>query len=130
MLAGGLGCQGLATVISDHRLTFGRLQVYIDSDDQWLGRYRAAKAWYYCPVPCLVFRWTRRIDVDQVAPSGPPRRPQSDDRGEVAGTDTVEAQEGTQPCPHQERCPSCRCVLDAGHHGDHDVHCGNGSRDV
>jgi hypothetical protein len=34
--------------------------------------------------------------VDQMAPSGPPSEPQGDDQGAVAGTDTVEAQEGTQ----------------------------------
>jgi hypothetical protein len=34
--------------------------------------------------------------VDQMAPSGPLLTRQGDDRGEVAGTDTVEAEEGTQ----------------------------------
>jgi hypothetical protein len=57
--------------------------------------------------------------VDQMAPSGPRGEPQSDDRGEVAGTDTVEAQEGTRRVwrhrgcgymstpPLPVPCPSC-----------------------
>jgi hypothetical protein len=47
------------------------------------------------------------------APSGPPSKPQGDDQGAVAGTDTVEAQEGTQG-----RCPSCEHSITEFHHAD------------
>lgn len=57
--------------------------------------------------------------VDQMPPFGTPGTRQSDERGEVAGTDTVEAQEDTQgieQCP--EEGPYGRCSHPAGHEGN------------
>ncbi|MGE5830694.1 MAG: hypothetical protein ACM30G_20350 [Micromonosporaceae bacterium] len=42
------------------RLTVGRLQVYLEPRDVWIGVYVAPDAIYVCPLPMLVFRWTRR----------------------------------------------------------------------
>lgn len=42
------------------RLTIGRLQVYLEPRDLWIGVYVAEDAIYVCPLPLLVFRWTRR----------------------------------------------------------------------
>ena len=39
-----------------------RLRVYWEPRDLWVGVYIAVKAVYVCPLPCLVFRWQRRID--------------------------------------------------------------------
>lgn len=33
--------------------------VYIDWDDMWIGAYRSDRAWYICPLPCLVIRRMR-----------------------------------------------------------------------
>ena len=41
------------------RLTLGRLQVYLEPRDLWIGAYLAEHALYLCPLPCLVLRWTR-----------------------------------------------------------------------
>lgn len=41
------------------RLTVGRLQVYLEPRDLWVGVYVAKDAIYVCPLPLLVFRWTR-----------------------------------------------------------------------
>ncbi len=45
--------------VSSHRLRFGRLQVYVEPRDLWVGAYVAGDAVYVCPLPCLVLRWTR-----------------------------------------------------------------------
>jgi hypothetical protein len=43
------------------RLRLGRVQVYIEPRDAWVGAYVAPHAVYVCfPLPFLVFRWTRR----------------------------------------------------------------------
>lgn len=42
------------------RLHFGRLQVYLEPRDLWIGVYVARDALYLCLLPVLVFRWTRR----------------------------------------------------------------------
>lgn len=42
------------------RLHLGRLSVYIEPRDLWIGLYVAPKAVYVCPLPLLVFRWDRR----------------------------------------------------------------------
>ena len=42
------------------RLTAGRLQVYIEPRDMWVGAYVAPAAVYVCPLPMLVFRWSRK----------------------------------------------------------------------
>jgi hypothetical protein len=41
------------------RLTVGRLQVYLEPRDAWVGVYVAPAAVYVLPVPFLVFRWSR-----------------------------------------------------------------------
>lgn len=41
------------------RLTLGRLQVYAEPRDWWVGVYVAPAAVYVCPLPCLVLRWSR-----------------------------------------------------------------------
>jgi len=41
------------------RLARGRLQVYVQPRDIWVGVYVAEHAVYICPLPCLVLRWTR-----------------------------------------------------------------------
>jgi hypothetical protein len=46
--------------LSDGRLRWGRLAVYLEWRDQWIGRFIADDAVYWCPLPCLVLRWTRR----------------------------------------------------------------------
>ena len=42
------------------RMTLGRLQVYVEPRDLWIGLYVARYAIYVCLLPLLVFRWTRR----------------------------------------------------------------------
>lgn len=37
----------------------GRLKIYIEPRDIWVGVYVAPKAVYVCPLPLLVFRWRR-----------------------------------------------------------------------
>jgi hypothetical protein len=39
------------------RITFGRLAIYFEKRDLWVGVYVAPDALYVCPLPCLVFRW-------------------------------------------------------------------------
>lgn len=41
------------------RLRFGRLAVYLEPRDVWIGVYVAPGAVYVCPLPLLVLRWTR-----------------------------------------------------------------------
>lgn len=41
------------------RLTAGRLQVYVEPRDLWVGVYLAPAAVYVCPLPTLVIRWAR-----------------------------------------------------------------------
>jgi hypothetical protein len=50
-----------AAGLSSRRLTFGRLQIYMDPQDWWIGLYRPddRHAIYVCPLPLLVFRWER-----------------------------------------------------------------------
>ena len=42
------------------RLRLGRLSIYVDPRDIWLGVYVAPTAVYVCPLPLLVFRWEVR----------------------------------------------------------------------
>ncbi|SEU46442.1 hypothetical protein SAMN05421811_12735 [Nonomuraea wenchangensis] len=42
------------------RCTLGRLAIYIEPRDLWVGIYIAPAAVYVLPFPMLVFRWTRR----------------------------------------------------------------------
>ncbi|WP_188197276.1 hypothetical protein [Nonomuraea sp. SYSU D8015] len=46
--------------MTTRRLTLGRLAVYIEPRDLWVGAYIAPAAVYVLPFPTLVFRWTRR----------------------------------------------------------------------
>lgn len=41
------------------RLTMGRLSIYLEPRDAWIGVYVAANAVYVCPVPFVVVRWRR-----------------------------------------------------------------------
>lgn len=41
------------------RLTLGRLQVYLEPRDLWVGLFVAPAAVYVCPAPCFVVRWAR-----------------------------------------------------------------------
>jgi len=36
-----------------------RLKIYIEPRDVWIGWYRDPRFHYVCPLPCLVFRWSR-----------------------------------------------------------------------
>lgn len=42
------------------RLAIGRLQVYVEPRDVWVGVYVAKSAVYVCPAPMVVVRWARR----------------------------------------------------------------------
>lgn len=42
------------------RLTIGRVQLYIEPRDVWVGLYVAPAAIYVCPLPTLVIRWSLR----------------------------------------------------------------------
>jgi hypothetical protein len=42
------------------RLRFGRLAVYVEPRDAWVGAYVAPDAVYVCPLPFVVLRWKRR----------------------------------------------------------------------
>ena len=42
------------------RLAVGRLAVYLEPRDVWVGLYVAPDALYVCPLPLLVLRWARR----------------------------------------------------------------------
>lgn len=37
----------------------GRLAIYIEPRDVWIGAYVAEDYLYVCPLPLLVFRWDR-----------------------------------------------------------------------
>jgi hypothetical protein len=41
------------------RITLGRLQLYVEPRDLWMGLYVAPTALYLCPLPALVLRWAR-----------------------------------------------------------------------
>jgi hypothetical protein len=42
------------------RLRFGRLSVYVEPRDVWVGVYIAPTAVYVCPLPLIVLKWNRR----------------------------------------------------------------------
>lgn len=45
------------------RLSVGRLSFYVAWYDMWVGLFvRPGHAVYFCPVPCVVFRWSLRRD--------------------------------------------------------------------
>lgn len=41
------------------RLAIGRLAIYVEPRDIWVGVYVAPQAVYVCPLPMLVVRWSR-----------------------------------------------------------------------
>lgn len=45
--------------MSRHRLCFGRLALYIEPRDAWVGVYVAPNSVYVCPLPFVVVRWSR-----------------------------------------------------------------------
>jgi hypothetical protein len=45
--------------VNGRRVAFGRVQVYVEPRDVWIGVYVAQRAIYVCPVPMLVIRWSR-----------------------------------------------------------------------
>lgn len=45
--------------ISDRRLRFGRLALYVEPRDAWVGVYVAPNAVYVLLLPFLVARWAR-----------------------------------------------------------------------
>jgi hypothetical protein len=47
------------------RLTFGRLSIYLDARDIWIGVYVAESAVYVCPLPLLVVKVKRLHTGDQ-----------------------------------------------------------------
>jgi hypothetical protein len=44
--------------LSDRRLRRGRLAVYLEPRDIWIGVYRGPDAVYVLPLPFVVFKWT------------------------------------------------------------------------
>lgn len=46
--------------LSDRRLRIGRLAIYLEPRDAWVGVYVAPDAVYVLLVPFVVFRWDRR----------------------------------------------------------------------
>jgi hypothetical protein len=41
------------------RLHVGKVQIYFDFKDWWIGYYRGEFSSFVCPIPTLVFRWYR-----------------------------------------------------------------------
>ncbi|MET7395602.1 hypothetical protein ABZS66_19140 [Dactylosporangium sp. NPDC005572] len=47
------------------RLTLGRLQLYVEPRDAWIGVYVAPQAVYVLPLPFIVLRWTRAAKLSE-----------------------------------------------------------------
>lgn len=45
--------------MSGKRFHLGRLSVYVEPRDIWIGVYVATDAIYVCPLPLVVIRWSR-----------------------------------------------------------------------
>ena len=45
--------------VSDRRVHIGRVSVYVEPRDAWIGVYVDRRAVYVCPLPFLVLRWAR-----------------------------------------------------------------------
>lgn len=45
--------------ISARRLHLGRISIYIEPRDAWVGVYVAPHSAYICPLPFVVIRWAR-----------------------------------------------------------------------
>lgn len=50
-------------------------EVYIDTNDWWIGYYRGDSHHYVCPLPTVVIRWRRRTPIRPDMP--PPAQPSS-----------------------------------------------------
>lgn len=50
--------------------THGRLVMYIEPRDAWIGLYLARDAVYVCLLPFLVIRWQRRASGDELVRRG------------------------------------------------------------
>jgi hypothetical protein len=48
----------------------GRLKIYLEPRDLWIGAYVAENYVYVCPLPCYVLRWERAASWR--APAGEP----------------------------------------------------------
>ncbi len=47
--------------MTQRRLTVGRFSLYVERCDMWVGLFiRPRHAVYFCPLPCVVFRWDLR----------------------------------------------------------------------
>ncbi|GAA0853280.1 hypothetical protein ACFQVD_26810 [Streptosporangium amethystogenes subsp. fukuiense] len=46
--------------MADRRLRIGRLSIYVEPRDIWVGVYVAPAAIYVCPLPLLVVKWDRK----------------------------------------------------------------------
>ncbi|MGS2645923.1 hypothetical protein [Streptosporangium sp. G12] len=46
--------------MSARRLRIGRLSIYLEPRDLWVGLYIAPTALYFCPLPVLVLKWDRQ----------------------------------------------------------------------
>lgn len=49
------------TALPARRWRVGRLALYVEPRDAWIGVYVAPDAVYVCPLPFLVAKWTRRV---------------------------------------------------------------------
>lgn len=47
----------------------GRLKIYIEPVDIWIGVYIGEDYVYVCPLPCLVFRWARALASRNLGPT-------------------------------------------------------------
>ena len=45
----------------DRRNRLGRISVYVEPRDAWIGLYVAPGALYFCPLPFVVIKWARRV---------------------------------------------------------------------
>jgi hypothetical protein len=52
--------------LSERRLTFGHVQLYIEPRDAWVGVFVGQLAVYVLPLPFVVIRWDRRV-ADRMA---------------------------------------------------------------
>jgi hypothetical protein len=73
------------TALRRRRLTLGRVAVYLEPRDAWIGAYIDPRAIYICPLPFVVLRWDRRrADLGTRRPP-PPAPVGCDDRGAEPG---------------------------------------------
>jgi hypothetical protein len=93
------------------RPRLGRLAIYLEPRDVWIGVYVAPAAVYVCPLPLLVLRWDRRPK---------PARPAADWIRDASGVTLTPWQENlitrqfgatrhrpAVPLPHPTGCTGC-----------------------